>query len=111
MDINSRLTYSSSVLILLFSNGLSNGWNSPSFPVLLSESKSPLPSGPLTVDEVSWIVSSVSIGCLFGGLLIGWLMEALGRKVAGCIISFIQIVRTFTTLDCTSGLTFALLFN
>ena len=76
-----------SVIILLFSNGFSTGWNSPSFPVLQSED-SPLPSGPITEEETSWILSSMSPGCLLGSLLFGWIMEQWGRKVAGYIIIF-----------------------
>lgn len=55
------LTFFGAANILQFSQGNTNGWPSPALPVLSSE-KSPLVTGPLTIEELSWIGSINCIG-------------------------------------------------
>ncbi|XP_059610684.1 facilitated trehalose transporter Tret1-like [Phlebotomus argentipes] len=59
--------------------GLSIGWVSPSIPQLLSP-ESPLPSGPISVDEASWVSSIPYLSGAFGTVIFGWLVDHLGRK-------------------------------
>ncbi|CAD7088662.1 unnamed protein product [Hermetia illucens] len=69
------------VNIITFSQGHSTAWCAPSLPLLQSEN-SPLPSGPITVEEASWIGSTVCIGGILGTFLFGILVDQLGRKKA-----------------------------
>ncbi|GAB0086684.1 hypothetical protein DMENIID0001_007910 [Sergentomyia squamirostris] len=61
--------------------GLSIGWLSPSIPQLLSLD-SPLPSGPITVDEASWVSSILYLFAIIGSVVFGWLVDRIGRKYA-----------------------------
>ncbi|XP_017875877.1 facilitated trehalose transporter Tret1-2 homolog [Ceratina calcarata] len=59
------------------------GWTSPIGTSLMSngtDSGSPL-SGPITVDENSWIGSLVAIGAMLGSFIAGDLAERFGRKI------------------------------
>lgn len=60
------------------SYGIAFGWCSPSLPALLSD-ESPLPTGPITIDESNWISSILCIGLTLGALLSGPLSGRLGR--------------------------------
>lgn len=53
---------------------------SPALPILASNS-TPLSSGPLTNDEVSWIGSVSCIGGLLGSLSLGYFTIQLGSKI------------------------------
>lgn len=64
-----------------FNYGITVGWSSPSLPLLKSED-SPLPSGPLTLLEVSWIGAMLCIGGALATVFYGWFCEKYGRKVA-----------------------------
>lgn len=65
--------------IISFIYGLSCGWPSSSLP-LLQSLDSPLPTGPITLLEASWITSVLCIGGAVGTLFFGWLADAIGRK-------------------------------
>lgn len=47
---------------------------------MLRKNYTPLPSGPLTLDETSWIASNVCIGGITGNILFGFTMDVFGRK-------------------------------
>ncbi|XP_055685016.1 facilitated trehalose transporter Tret1-2 homolog [Lutzomyia longipalpis] len=76
--------------------GLVVGWPSATMPIL-SSAESPLPSGPLTKEEVSLINSIMALGGMAGALIFGWMANRYGRKwplVAGMmpqVIAFILI--------------------
>lgn len=55
------------------------GWPSASLLILRSD-QTPLASGPLTIDEISWVGSLVCFGALIGNSLFGWLSGRYGRK-------------------------------
>lgn len=56
------------------------GW--PSANLLILQSKeTPLPTGPLTIDEISWVGSLMCIGGLLGNSVFGWLSNLYGRKI------------------------------
>ncbi|CAD7088661.1 unnamed protein product [Hermetia illucens] len=69
------------VNIITFSQGHGIAWCAPSLPLLQSEN-SPLISGPITVEEASWIGSMVCIGGVIGSFLFGVLADQVGRKKA-----------------------------
>ncbi|XP_037034110.1 facilitated trehalose transporter Tret1-like [Bradysia coprophila] len=83
------LVLSASLLIASF--GTSCGWPSFSFLVLESED-TPLKSGPLTTEELSWIVSIFCFGGVAGNFSFGWLVGKLGRKQILYILSIPQIL-------------------
>lgn len=65
--------------IIAFSNGCVMGWNSPALPKLASDS-TPLLSGPLTNEEISWVGSISFIGALLGALSFGYFTDLMGSK-------------------------------
>lgn len=67
------------------------GWPSANFPVLLSN-ETPLASGPMTMDQISWVGSFMSIGSLFGNVFFGWMSERFGRKNSLLFSAIPQIV-------------------
>lgn len=85
-------SFKASLLIVSF--GTSCGWPSFSFLILESED-TPLKSGPLTTEELSWIVSIFCGGGVAGNFLFGWLVGKLGRKQILYVLSIPQIVRLF----------------
>lgn len=83
-----------SLLIVAF--GTSCGWPSFSFLILESDD-TPLKSGPLTTEELSWIVSIFCFGGVAGNFLFGWLVDKFSRKQILYFLSIPQIV-SFTLL-------------
>lgn len=67
------------------------GWPSPSIFLLLSD-ETPLPTGRITIEEASWVASSMSIGSLAGNILAGYLTHKYGRKKTIIFIAFPTIV-------------------
>lgn len=97
MTISEERFYRNELMIFLKANllivsfGTSCGW--PSFSFLILESKeTPLKSGPLTTEELSWIVSIFCFGGIVGNFLFGWLVNKFGRKQMLCILAVPQIV-------------------
>lgn len=71
--------------------GANTGWTSVNIPALQGPN-SPLPSGRISQEEASWIVSILGIGSIVGILINGWAIEALGRKIPGTCLGIPQIV-------------------
>lgn len=69
------------VNLIMFSHGTANGWTSSAIPLLTSKD-TPLKSGPLTNDEISWIGSINAFGAVFGTISLGYLMSRMGSKRA-----------------------------
>ncbi|XP_039437013.1 facilitated trehalose transporter Tret1-like isoform X1 [Culex pipiens pallens] len=65
--------------IVNYAHGAALGWVSPFLPLLQSED-SPLESGPVTVEQGSWIGSILCLGGLFGAIAYGYLTEKIGVK-------------------------------
>lgn len=65
--------------ILSVCYGVALGWPSASL-LLLQSPDTPLPGGPLTTAECSWIGSLIALGGLCGNMLFGWLSGRIGRK-------------------------------
>jgi hypothetical protein len=66
--------------LLAFSFGATCGWPSPSLLLLRSPEDSPLESGPITLEEASWIASGMCLGGFVGNLAIGWVRASKSNK-------------------------------
>uniref|UniRef100_A0AAG5D9P6 Major facilitator superfamily (MFS) profile domain-containing protein n=1 Tax=Anopheles atroparvus TaxID=41427 RepID=A0AAG5D9P6_ANOAO len=66
--------------IINLSHGAALGWVSPYLPVLMSTEQPLLETGPVTVEQGSWIGSILCLGALFGAFLYGYLVEKIGIK-------------------------------
>lgn len=62
-----------------FSYGVSLGWVSPALDIYQAEN-SPLPSGPLNIDEMAVITAASCIGGIITSLCSGWISDKIGRK-------------------------------
>ncbi|XP_055304279.1 uncharacterized protein LOC129569467 [Sitodiplosis mosellana] len=67
--------------LIIFSHGAIIAWVSPALSILASE-KSPLVSGALTTDEISWIASINILAAMIGTLSLGYLISLMGSKRA-----------------------------
>lgn len=69
------------ILVNLFSIsfGISQGWASPTIILLMSDETN-LPSGKITMEEGSWIVSLLYVGAMIGNASFGWITKKYGRK-------------------------------
>uniref|UniRef100_U5EHE2 Putative phagocytosis n=1 Tax=Corethrella appendiculata TaxID=1370023 RepID=U5EHE2_9DIPT len=68
------------VNLLALSFGLIIGWTSPSMSTLLSD-ETPIVSGPLTIDQISWIGSLTHVGVMIGDIMAGVLLLKVGKKL------------------------------
>lgn len=71
--------------------GSSCGWTSPSIPILES-AESPLPTGPISKSDTSWIGSILCVGGIVGTIVYGWMSDKYGRKIPTCLIAVPQVV-------------------
>ncbi|CAD7088659.1 unnamed protein product [Hermetia illucens] len=69
------------VNIIMFSHGNAIGWLAPTLPTLQSED-SPLTTGPITIEEASWIGSIICVGGVTGSLTFGLLVNRIGCKLS-----------------------------
>ncbi|KXJ82000.1 hypothetical protein RP20_CCG016266 [Aedes albopictus] len=65
--------------IINLAHGTTLGWLSPFLPLLQSED-SPLETGPVTIEQGSWIGSILCLGGLAGAIIYGSLTSRLGVK-------------------------------
>lgn len=63
------------------------GWIGPALPVLLSND-TPLVSGPLSNEQLSWAGSMNSIGAIVGTFLTGFFSAAWGSKTATELLAY-----------------------
>lgn len=70
------------------------GWVSPVIPLLKSED-TPLSSGPLTSEQLSWIGSLSAIGSVGGAYIFGSLASFLGHKRAMILLTFPSAISWF----------------
>ncbi|XP_019565072.3 facilitated trehalose transporter Tret1 [Aedes albopictus] len=72
--------------IINLAHGTTLGWLSPFLPLLQSEN-SPLETGPVTIEQGSWIGSILCLGGLAGAIIYGSLTSRLGvKRCISCII-------------------------
>lgn len=74
-------------MTVILNYGLFMGWLSPALPLLISEN-TPLHTGPMTNDDLSWIGGAVSIGAVIGTFLFGFLSVKYGSKSAMACCAF-----------------------
>lgn len=67
--------------IISFSHGCIIGWVTPALLVLTTDA-TPLQSGPITLDEMSWIGSVNSVGAIAGSFTFGCFTSFVGCKRA-----------------------------
>lgn len=72
---------------IVLSYGCIVGWLSPALPILLS-TDSPLVTGPITSEELSWISSMSSGGALVGTFIFGVLSAVMGSKRSMTLMAF-----------------------
>lgn len=65
--------------------------------VLLTSDDTPLPSGKMTMDEVSWVVSLLSVGAIFSNVVFGFVANHFGRKISLFLIGIPMIVSWIIT--------------
>lgn len=70
----------------MLGQGCSIGWVSPSLPILRSDD-TPLVTGPLTLEEVAWVGSTLSIAAMVGTAIFGYLLRFIGSKHALLVCS------------------------
>lgn len=77
--------------IISLAHGCVLSWTSPVIPFLRSEA-SPLDSGPITIEEASWIGSLNCAGGLIGNFVYAYLADKFGRKKAILCLALPQIM-------------------
>lgn len=93
------------VNLLIFIEGVSISWTSPYIPLLMSED-TPLKSGPMTEEQVSWIAAYSNLGGILSTVFSGWLLNTFGRKTTLILSAipfafgwtFILFATSYTTL-------------
>lgn len=70
----------------MLAHGAVIGWSSPALPILSSE-QSPLASGPLTMDQISWIGSINCLSAMLGTIAFGYLISLMGIKRAMLLLT------------------------
>lgn len=88
------------LLIIAFGCGL--GWLSVALP-LLQSNESPLESGAISLEELSWIGSLISIGALTGNVLVGYIVTSIGSRNSIFMLGVPQLVGDIiknTQIDC-----------
>lgn len=76
--------------------GCAVGWLSLALPLLQSD-ENPL-HGKLTIDEVSWIGSVMSLGSIAGNILFGLIVSIIGSRNCIFLIGLPQLVRVLSIL-------------
>lgn len=77
--------------LIMFSHGAAMGQLSPALPFLSSED-TPLKSGPLTNDQISWIGSVNCFGAIIGTLSLGYLISVMGSKRAILLLTIPEVL-------------------
>lgn len=77
--------------LVLVGHGSISGWLSPAISLLQSED-SPLTTGLLTNDEISWLGSISSLGSIVGTIIFGVLSSLLGCKRAMIFLGLPSII-------------------
>lgn len=77
--------------LIMVGYGCAIGWLSMALPLLNSDD-SPLDTGKLSVSDVSWIGSSVSLGALTGNFFCGYIVTIIGARHTIYMIGLPQLV-------------------
>lgn len=79
------------VNILCIGFGVSIAWSSASL-ILLEQVDSPLPSGPLSPTQSSWVGSLMPLGGFCGNIICGLVGNRFGRKTVLMAAAVFQLV-------------------
>lgn len=79
--------------LICFSNGLLIAWLTPILPLLKSDD-TPLASGPVSLQEVSWLGSLTSIGGMVGALVLRPFTTYVGCKRMMMVLAIPMVVST-----------------
>ncbi|XP_039437012.1 facilitated trehalose transporter Tret1-like isoform X2 [Culex pipiens pallens] len=71
--------------------GVTVGWTAPIIPLLRSED-TPLPAGPITVEQASWIGSSLCIGGMTGTVLFALIHTYFGKKIGLLLLAVPHLI-------------------
>lgn len=71
--------------------GCGVGWLSMALPLLKSQ-HTPLQTGPLTVEEISWIGSAIPIGAVVGNILCGYIATIFGSRHSILLLGLPELV-------------------
>lgn len=71
--------------------GVGMGWLTTALPLLQSDD-TPLETGPITTEQLSWAGSIISIGGLLGNFSFGYLTSLIGSRNAVLILGVPQMV-------------------
>lgn len=74
-----NIPFSGTANLIMFGLGNIIGWCAPALSILISEN-TPLITGPLTIEQMSWIGSFNAIGSLIGSLVFGYIISLIGCK-------------------------------
>uniref|UniRef100_A0A336K6J2 CSON013479 protein n=1 Tax=Culicoides sonorensis TaxID=179676 RepID=A0A336K6J2_CULSO len=83
--------------LITFIYGIAVGWPSASLPLLKSEN-TPLPCGPISLLEASWIGSILCIGGALGTIFFSFLADRYGRK-PGIMFGFVPMVTSWLLIE------------
>lgn len=90
-----KIFFFSTANLILLSQGFSFGWIAPVLPLWMSED-TPLTSGPMSTEEISWVVSIRSLGTLSAAFVFHSIVVRLGckRTMTSClaILSIVSLV-------------------
>lgn len=82
--------------------GCGLGWLSMALPLLRSD-KSPLETGKISVTDMSWIGSVISLGAIFGNCFFGLIVTIFGTRHTIFMIGFPQLVRSICTAELSNN--------
>lgn len=76
---------------IVISHGCTVGWTSVALPLLLSE-ETPLVTGPLSNQQLSWVASMSSFSAIIGTFIYGTLSATIGCKRTMAFMAFPTII-------------------
>lgn len=83
--------------LIILSHGCVVGWFSPALPTLLSDD-TPLITGPMSNEEISWISSMSSIGALVGTFVFGFMASQIGPKRSMSFTGYWSVLATHSII-------------
>lgn len=78
--------------------GAANGWASVNF-VALQKKDTSFPSGPLSLEQATWVMSIFYVGAIVGNSVFPYIVKKYGSKRTLIAVVFPQIVSEMTA-DC-----------
>lgn len=92
--------YCFAVNLISLSHGCMVGWLTPVLPLLKSDD-TPLTTGPLSLEDVSWMASIAPMGSVFSALILRWITVRIGSKrmMTNCL-AIVSVVRFIVFPHC-----------